>query len=90
LELIMPLWEVLYVEGDRELAREPIGDVPGRDDEVFIEQHSGIVPGGRFKIVRIRRVLTETGTHESTQRAAEGGPIDVAPRRAYVYLKRLE
>jgi hypothetical protein len=84
------MWEVIYRDGDRELAREAVGDVPHRDDEVFIEQHSGIVAGGRFKIMRVQRVLTETGTPESTQRAIDGGAIDVRPRRVYVHLKRME
>lgn len=84
------MWEVIYREGrgGREIARDSTGDPPAMGDEIYIEQTSGVVEGGLFEVVNVRRVLSETGTPASVQNALGGGPIDVVPRHVFVDLKR--
>lgn len=82
------MWEVVYREGQRELAREATGDPPALGEEIYIEQTSGVIKGGLFEVVNLRRVLSETGTPASVQSGMSGGPIDVVPRAVFVDLKR--
>jgi hypothetical protein len=84
------MWEVVYTVDGRELAREATGEIPARGDEVYVEQHTGVIAGGLFEVAKVRRVVTETGTQDSTARALAGGPVDVVARSAYVTLKRLK
>lgn len=84
-------WELIFsdMEGN-ELAKYPTAsDVPPDGTEIFLE--NALIPGagGLYVVKRVRRIYGEYTSHRARELALAGGPFEVVPKRAILYLESM-